>query len=67
MMKAAPKRMSTPDAGSLFRRVAWDRLASAEPLDELLTLPRVDNRAGLLAVGLLLCVAVIVIWLIAWK
>ncbi|NDQ55585.1 MAG: hypothetical protein GZ088_00765 [Acidipila sp.] len=65
MTKVVPKRMPTPDAGSLFRRVAWDRLASAEPLDELLTLPKADNRAGLLALALLLCFALIVIWMSA--
>jgi hypothetical protein len=66
-MKSTPERAPSMEVGSLFRHVAWDRLSSAEPLDELLTLPEVNDRAGTLVVTLLLVVEVIVVWMIAWK
>ena len=44
---------------SLFRNAAMERVSSAEPLDELVTLPTMDGRVTLLVLALLLLIVAV--------
>ena len=52
-----------PDPAKFFRAEALKHLSSAEPLDDLVSLPRASNGAALLLAGLLLLVAALLTWI----
>lgn len=66
-MDSTPERAPSRSArGSLYRDAAVTRVSSAEPLDELVTLPTIlstfGHRAGLIALVLILLIG-IAVWL----